>query len=244
MLIHALRLSDQDSGASNRCMRRLKYQPARGVSELRVWVDHAHLPQSMPQRLLEVLGSTIILAELLLEVGPTDLRAPRIGYSREAMGEPRVDVQGECRVFEGSQSPEVERHGVPGESVEEVLRQLKLSRPQRTRRTKKCPLLRSGDAVFLGASAVAGCSPPGLRSGSHPSQDAIWDARDHPTALAPVTADEAVSAASISRTWVDSGKTWFDSLASILASKTSSSGRTSRRAISNSERDAGRWCQS
>lgn len=40
-------------------------------------------------------------------------------------------------MLEGSQGPVVKRHGVPGESVEEVLRQLKLSRPQRS----LCPVM-------------------------------------------------------------------------------------------------------
>ncbi len=70
-----------------------------------------------------LLGVGVVGPELQLERRPGDGAGAGLFQVAHPVGEPEVDVQGHGALLDGPHGPQVDRHRVPGDLVEELLSQ-------------------------------------------------------------------------------------------------------------------------
>ena len=85
-----------------RGLGRLEDEATRSVLDMRLGVDGMNLPQGLLELLLKILGVPVLLSELVAEIAPAQLDAFGFSDPAQPVGEPCVDVEGQCRMLEGA----------------------------------------------------------------------------------------------------------------------------------------------
>jgi hypothetical protein len=85
-----------------RGLGRLEDEATHSVLDMRLGIDGMNLPQGLLELLLKVLGVPVLLSELVAEIAPAQLDAFGFPDPAQPVGEPRVDVEGQCRMLEGA----------------------------------------------------------------------------------------------------------------------------------------------